>query len=95
MLTDKTGTLTENCMEFRTCSINGIKYVEENDTLMRAMDNSAIHLQRIEEFTVISANIFKPRCTLCINCLARIGTIFEHTGSLSYSHHHWQKQKGE
>ncbi len=44
-------------MEFRTCSINGIKYVEENYTLMRAMDNSAIHLQRVEEFTVILANM--------------------------------------
>ena len=52
LLTDKTGTLTENCMEFRQCSIQGIKYVEENGTLMRAMDNSAIHLQRVEEFTV-------------------------------------------
>ena len=39
-------------MEFRQCSIQGIKYVEENGTLMRAMDNSAIHLQRVEEFTV-------------------------------------------
>ena len=27
MFTDKTGTLTENDMQFRECSINGLKYV--------------------------------------------------------------------
>ena len=27
VFTDKTGTLTENDMQFRECSVNGVKYV--------------------------------------------------------------------
>lgn len=34
MFTDKTGTLTENEMQFRECSINGIKYQEVNGKLV-------------------------------------------------------------
>lgn len=34
VFTDKTGTLTENEMQFRECSINGIKYQEINGKLM-------------------------------------------------------------
>lgn len=34
MFTDKTGTLTENEMQFRECSINGIKYQEINGRLV-------------------------------------------------------------
>nr|XP_015216248.1 PREDICTED: probable phospholipid-transporting ATPase IF isoform X3 [Lepisosteus oculatus] len=34
VFTDKTGTLTENEMEFRECSINGIKYQEINGRLV-------------------------------------------------------------
>lgn len=34
MFTDKTGTLTENEMHFRECSINGIKYQEINGRLV-------------------------------------------------------------
>ena len=32
---DKTGTLTENCMEFRQCSINGRLYIEEGGSFIR------------------------------------------------------------
>lgn len=34
MFTDKTGTLTENEMQFRECSINGLKYQEINGRLV-------------------------------------------------------------
>lgn len=34
MFTDKTGTLTENEMQFRECSINGTKYQEVNGKLV-------------------------------------------------------------
>lgn len=34
MFTDKTGTLTENEMQFRECSINGTKYREVNGKLV-------------------------------------------------------------
>lgn len=34
VFTDKTGTLTENEMQFRECSINGIKYQEINGKLI-------------------------------------------------------------
>lgn len=34
MFTDKTGTLTENEMQFRECSINGIKYQEISGKLV-------------------------------------------------------------
>ncbi|XP_034990032.1 phospholipid-transporting ATPase IF isoform X5 [Zootoca vivipara] len=34
VFTDKTGTLTENVMQFRECSINGIKYQEINGKLV-------------------------------------------------------------
>lgn len=34
MFTDKTGTLTENEMHFRECSINGTKYREVNGKLV-------------------------------------------------------------
>lgn len=34
MFTDKTGTLTENEMQFRECSINGMKYQEINGRLV-------------------------------------------------------------
>lgn len=34
MFTDKTGTLTENEMQFRECSINGAKYREVNGKLV-------------------------------------------------------------
>lgn len=34
VFTDKTGTLTENEMQFRECSINGMKYQEINGKLV-------------------------------------------------------------
>ena len=39
-------------MEFRQCSINGRKYVDENGTLMKAYDNSAVNLEPVAQFSV-------------------------------------------
>merc|ERR1740128_53993 len=50
LLTDKTGTLTQNQMEFRQCSINGNKYVEKDGRLWMATDNSARFLHDCENF---------------------------------------------
>lgn len=50
MFTDKTGTLTENEMQFRECSINGTKYREVNGKLVpegmtdESPDGSTPHL---------------------------------------------------
>ncbi|XP_048107784.1 phospholipid-transporting ATPase IF isoform X3 [Alosa alosa] len=55
VFTDKTGTLTENEMQFRECSINGIKYQEINGKLIPegvtddSPDGSIPHLIREEE----------------------------------------------
>ena len=50
MFTDKTGTLTENEMQFRECSVNGTKYREVNGKLVPegmtddSPDGSTAHL---------------------------------------------------
>ncbi|XP_030838216.1 probable phospholipid-transporting ATPase IF isoform X3 [Strongylocentrotus purpuratus] len=41
MFTDKTGTLTENEMKFRQCSINGVKYVEVKGQLQPQKEGEA------------------------------------------------------
>lgn len=40
-------------MEFRQCSINGTKYMEQDDNLWIATDRSASKFQPVEEYTVI------------------------------------------
>ena len=52
MLTDKTGTLTENAMEFRQCSIGGKKFVEGNGYLMIVEDENTDVLSLEEGLTV-------------------------------------------
>lgn len=45
-------------MEFRQCSIMGNKYAEKNGMLMRALDDSVLHLQQIEHFTVCLLHLY-------------------------------------
>jgi len=53
LLTDKTGTLTQNLMEFRQCSINGRKYIEKDGRLWMATDNSARFLHNCETLVIL------------------------------------------
>ena len=41
MFCDKTGTLTENIMQFRQCSINGKLYIEDKGEFTRAYEAEA------------------------------------------------------
>ncbi|XP_028856321.1 probable phospholipid-transporting ATPase IF isoform X5 [Denticeps clupeoides] len=64
VFTDKTGTLTENEMQFRECSINGIKYQEINGKLVPegmtedSPDGSVSHVNREE-------SLFLKAVSLC------------------------------
>ncbi|KAK7079306.1 putative phospholipid-transporting ATPase IF [Halocaridina rubra] len=40
LFTDKTGTLTENIMYFRHCTVNGVKYVNVNDNIQMLDEQS-------------------------------------------------------
>lgn len=59
VFTDKTGTLTENEMQFRECSINGTKYREVNGKLVPegmtddSPDGSTPHLVTYRHITLI------------------------------------------
>ena len=54
LFTDKTGTLTENSMVFRCCSVNGVKYEDYNGQLIRSdsiVDNPELS-QEMTEYSV-------------------------------------------
>ena len=46
MFTDKTGTLTENDMQFRECSINGYQYVVSNHATWKSLLTLSIVLEK-------------------------------------------------
>ncbi|KAM6962548.1 phospholipid-transporting ATPase IF [Aplochiton taeniatus] len=95
VFTDKTGTLTENEMQFRECSINGIKYQEINGKLVpeglnddSSGDGSAPRLSREEE-------LFLKAVSLCHtvqisheppDCVGGGVDPFSHTNGFSSPH---------
>ncbi len=56
MFTDKTGTLTENDMQFRQCSIDGVKYREVDGRLEPI--NPELHAQEVG-VAIPSTSLFK------------------------------------
>jgi phospholipid-translocating ATPase len=55
LFTDKTGTLTENDMIFRRCSINAVCYEETNGHLMRYDEKSTDPIKTISALPVINS----------------------------------------
>lgn len=84
VFTDKTGTLTENEMQFRECSINGTKFREVNGKLVPegltddSPDTSMANLVSVitkELLTHISHNeIEQCKCSILIGCRIVIAT---------------------
>lgn len=56
MFTDKTGTLTENEMKFRQCSINGVKYVEVKGQLQPQKEGEAE--EEVSEVEFIQLSVY-------------------------------------
>lgn len=57
VFTDKTGTLTENEMQFRECSIAGVKYVVSYVPLLRACYYSLACKERFSGHSCIQMRI--------------------------------------
>ena len=55
LFTDKTGTLTENDMQFRQCSVGGTRYIEVGGMLCVAPDIPDVQPQPIHILTVSNA----------------------------------------
>ena len=60
LFTDKTGTLTENDMQFRHCSINGSQYTEHGGLLCFKPDIPDVKPQAVNNLTVSSRYVFRP-----------------------------------
>ncbi|XP_044216664.1 phospholipid-transporting ATPase IF [Thunnus albacares] len=94
VFTDKTGTLTENEMQFRECSINGIKYREVNGKLVpegltdNSPDGSTPHLTG-EELLFLKAVSLCHTVQISYDqpdCLVGGGDPFSHANGFSSNH---------
>uniref|UniRef100_A0A665UU79 Phospholipid-transporting ATPase n=1 Tax=Echeneis naucrates TaxID=173247 RepID=A0A665UU79_ECHNA len=85
VFTDKTGTLTENEMQFRECSINGTKYREVNGKLLPSQTSIAIgeellFLKAVSLCHTVQISYDQP------DCLVGGGDPFSHVNGFSSNH---------
>ena len=65
LFTDKTGTLTENEMKFRCCSIGGVKYGEVDRQLRKADGDQALaDLSDVSACVIVSVGACHSMCVL-------------------------------
>uniref|UniRef100_A0A674NXZ8 Phospholipid-transporting ATPase n=1 Tax=Takifugu rubripes TaxID=31033 RepID=A0A674NXZ8_TAKRU len=77
VFTDKTGTLTENEMQFRECSINGTKYQEVNGKLI---GDELLFLKAVSLCHTVQISYDQP------DCQAGGGDPFSHANGFSSNH---------
>uniref|UniRef100_A0A665UV91 Phospholipid-transporting ATPase n=1 Tax=Echeneis naucrates TaxID=173247 RepID=A0A665UV91_ECHNA len=77
VFTDKTGTLTENEMQFRECSINGTKYREVNGKLI---GEELLFLKAVSLCHTVQISYDQP------DCLVGGGDPFSHVNGFSSNH---------
>uniref|UniRef100_A0A3Q1JPD2 Phospholipid-transporting ATPase n=1 Tax=Anabas testudineus TaxID=64144 RepID=A0A3Q1JPD2_ANATE len=93
VFTDKTGTLTENEMQFRECSINGTKYREVNDgSIPHLVTHMFYHMCKLQRIGISVELLFLKAVSLCHtvqisydqpDCLVAGGDPFSHANGFS------------
>jgi len=82
VFSDKTGTLTENDMQFRQCSIESIKYSEENGTFFNYENNTYLNKESLTD----DVRQFLIALALCHTVEANLLPEEEQTEGLKYSY---------